>query len=63
MNQLAVRFGLDTVRAIGVANDKPLLATYSVKDGDWAGGETDLTPQLATAVLARMRRASPAAFQ
>ena len=55
-------FGPRHLRAIAVVDEKPLLATYDLRQGDWAQGETPLTPIRAAEVLERMRQVYPEAF-
>ena len=54
-------FGPRVIRAIGVLNGKPVLATYNFDLGEWSRGETDLSANLAGQILERMRSAFPAA--
>ena len=55
-------FGPKVIRALGVVDGKPLLATYDAQAGAWSSGETDLNPILAARLLERMRSAGPEAF-
>jgi hypothetical protein len=55
-------FGQRHLRAIAVIDGEPLLATYDLRQREWAQGETPLTPIRAAEVLERMRRAYPEAF-
>ena len=43
-------FGPQTVRVIGDAQGKPLLATYNVRHHSWKAGETPLTPLLKASI-------------
>lgn len=54
-------FGPNSIRAIGTIDGQPVLATYDLKDREWASGETDLAPDVREAVLQRMRSVMPAA--
>ena len=56
-------FGPASVRAIGMVEGKPLLATFDASREDWAGSETPLTREVALAILDRMKRAFPAAWK
>lgn len=55
-------FGPKVVRALGVVDGKPLLATYNVDTGAWLSGETDLSSALAVRLLERMRSTFAEAF-
>jgi len=55
-------FGARLVRALGVVDGKPLLATYNVDAGAWSRGETDLSPALAVQILERMQSTFAEAF-
>lgn len=55
-------FGPHVVRAIGMVNGKPVLATYNVQTGEWADGETDLGAEISAGLLDRMRASFPGAF-
>ena len=56
-------FGPDAVRAIGVTNnDKPVLATYNLREKEWSSGESDISIDLAAHILGSMRVALPNAF-
>lgn len=55
-------FDAGSIRAIGVINDKPILATYILQSAEWANGETDLSADVASRILERMRVAWPNAF-
>lgn len=52
-----------SVRALGVVEGKPLLATYQLAEEDWAGSETPMTAEVAARVLERLRAACPDAFR
>jgi hypothetical protein len=56
-------FGPASVRAIGVVNGSPVLATYNLNASQWSRGETELKATLAADILARMRTALPDAFK
>jgi hypothetical protein len=56
-------FGPRFLRAIGVANGQPVLATYDLGWRAWSPGETPLSTAQAAAVLERMRRVYPEAFR
>lgn len=55
-------FGTRYLRAIGIVEGQPLLATYDVTEHAWSAGETPLATTRAAEVLERMRRAYPEAF-
>jgi hypothetical protein len=55
-------FGPRQLRAIGIVDGKPLLATYDLSERAWSTGETPLTTKQAAALLERMCRAYPEAF-
>ncbi len=38
-------FGPNSIRAIGIADDKSILATYNLDSEEWSSGETDLKSQ------------------
>jgi hypothetical protein len=54
--------GPKSIRAIGVADGKPILATHNLDVRDWSHGETDLSRDLSAGVLERMRTVFPDAF-
>ena len=56
-------FGPRYVRVIGAIEGRPFLATYDLKEHEWSGSETPLTPGRAAEMLQRMRRAYPDAFK
>jgi hypothetical protein len=56
-------FGPNAVRAIGVTNDdKPVLATYNLRENEWSSGESDMDKDLAAHILVMMRMTLPQAF-
>lgn len=55
-------FGPHVVRALGLIDGEPLLATYNVQRAEWSDGETALSPELSARILSRMRMALPEAF-
>lgn len=55
-------FGPEIVRAIGFANNKPVLATYDARADEWSPGETELSPDFAAAILGRMPETIPEVF-
>lgn len=52
-------FGPRYVRAIGVMQGRPLLATYDLEEREWSGSETPLSKVQSVALLERMRGAYP----
>jgi hypothetical protein len=54
-------FGPGVVRVIGDVQGKPILATYNVRAGEWASGETDLSADLARRLFERASAAFPEA--
>lgn len=52
-------FGPGVVRVLGVVREKPILATYNARAGEWASGETDLSADLSARILERIRATFP----
>jgi hypothetical protein len=47
------------VRVLGVVQGKPVLATYNTRAGEWASGETNLSPDLSAGILERIKSTFP----
>lgn len=55
-------FGPRFIRAIGLVDQKAVLATYDLRAGEWSQGETELSPEIEAGILARMRGCFPKVF-
>ena len=52
-------FGPGVFRVLGVVRERSILATYNIRAGEWASGETDLSAELSERILERIRATFP----